>query len=924
MTVRHLNYLLAPRSVAVIGASDRPCSVGAMVMRNLLAGEFQGPVWPVNTKHAEIAGREAFRSVDKLPATPDLAVICTPAATVPALIAELGARGTRAAIVLSAGLEVDAADAPGHTLNALMLDAARPYGLRIMGPNCLGLLVPRLGLNASFAHVPATPGKLAFVSQSGALTTALLDWAQSARIGFSHFVSLGNSVDVDVADLLNYLANDVHTEAILLYLESITHARKFMSAARAASRRMPVIVVKSGRVTEGARAAASHTGALVGADEVYDVAFQRAGILRVATTQELFDAAEALARIKPPAGERLAIISNGGGPGVMATDALITNGGQLAALEKETFRTLDAVLPASWSHLNPVDLIGDAPVGRYVSALNAVLADAQTDAVLLIHAPTAIVPAREIAEACAPVLAAASKSALACWMGGPTATVGEQVFAAANIAAYSTPESAVKAFLHVVQHRRNQQRLLEVPAASGTERPPDTERARNVIGRALREKRPILTEIEAKEVLTAYGIAVVPTRAARNVDEAESAANSIGYPVALKILSPDITHKSDVGGVALDIDNAQDLRRIAQAMLTRCQERVPTANLTGFTVQRMIERSRAHELIAGITVDPTFGPVALFGEGGTGVEVIADKALSLLPLNRALARDVIARTRISRQLAGYRDRPAANMVSIEYTLIRLSQLAVDLAEVAELDINPLLVDERGAVALDARIRVEPARTSGLERLVIAPYPAQLEQSVAIDGRVVTLRPIRPEDLDQHREFLRHMAPEDLKARFSRAGMLPDIDIAHLTQIDYDREMAFIVEGLTSDGISETLGVARSVRDPDNITATFALLVRSDLQHRGFGDILFDTLARYARSRGTQRFQVEVSRNNATLLRFAASKGMLIQPVSAERVRLIFELQPLAAEVPPPSGGGHGDNGKPARAEGSRARFTPDV
>ena len=890
MSSRNLEYLLAPHSVALVGASDRPNSVGATVMRNLLAGGFDGAIWPVNAKHDRVAGHEAFRRINDLPGVPDLAILCTPAATVPSLIAELGAMGTRAAVVITAGLE---APAPGGgTLAQAMLEAARAHTLRILGPNCLGILLPRIGLNASFAHTQALPGNLAFIAQSGALATALLDWASTAQIGFSCLVSLGNCADVDFGDLLDYLCHDPHTRAILLYVEAITGARKFMSAARAAARNKPVIVVKAGRRAEGAKAATSHTGALAGADDVYDAAFRRAGMLRVDTTRELFDAAETLARLPSLAGERLAIVSNGGGPAVMATDSLIDSGGELALLASPTLQRLDAVLPANWSHGNPVDIVGDAPARRYVDALQAALADPHVDAALLIHAPTAIVPAAEIATATAAAIAAGSKPVLTCWMGGEAVREARAICTRAGVPTYSTPEEGVGAFLHAVRYNRNQRQLMEVPSSIPESFVPRPERVQAIARAALDDGRSILTELEAKDVLSAYGIPVVRTQAVTNAEEAQRVAADIGYPVALKILSPDITHKSDVGGVALDIADDAALQAAAARMLQRCRESQPAARITGFTVQEMIRRPLAQELIAGITLDPTFGPVMLFGKGGVQVEVAPDKAIGFPPLNTVLAAELISRTRVRRLLAGFRNVPPANMRALEHTLVQLSQLAVDIAEIAELDINPLLVDHDGVIALDARVRVVRASGTAADRLAIRPYPKELEETMEFDGHTVLLRPLRPEDSPQHREFITHISGEDMHSRFFRAVReLPATDLAYLTQIDYERAMAFIAVGTDDAGRPQTLGVVRAQADADNDSAEFAVLVRSDLKGHGLGSLLMEKIVRYCRQRGIRRLAGDVLATNVRMLQLAAVHGFHTEPAREGAVRVILELNP---------------------------------
>ena len=880
MTIRNLDHMFRPNAVAVIGASSEPHTVGATVMANVSAGGFKGKVYAVNPRHRQIAGVRAYRDVAALPETPELAVICTPPQTVPGIIGELGARGTKAVVVITACLGA-ASDAQGRSLTQAMLDAARPHTLRILGPNCVGILVPGIGLNASFAHAAATPGRIAFISQSGALVTALLDWANSRGIGFSHFISLGEGADVDVADLIDYLGGDVDTRAILLYIESIRAARKFMSAARAAARNKPIIVVKAGRAAEGAKAAASHSGALAGSDAVFDAAIRRAGMLRVDTMLDLFSAVETLSHADASRyrGERVAIMTNGGGAAVLAADAMALGGGRLSELTKETIASLDRILPATWSHGNPVDIIGDAPVERYVETLKVLCEDPQVDAVLFLHAPTAIVPSEAIATACAPVAAAARCPILSCWLGDRSVARARTIFHEAGIAEYSTPEQTVRAFLNRVAYRRNQESLIEAPPASAAHFTPDCSRVRQIIATVLDAGRELLHEVEAKAVLAAYGIPIVETRIACAAEDAVSAAAAIGFPVALKILSPDITHKSDVGGVALNLENGAQVRAAAEAMHARVAARRPDARVSGFTVQSMVRRPGAHELIAGASVDPLFGPVILFGQGGTAVEVLADRAVALPPLNLKLARELVANTRVAKLLAGYRDRPPADHDAIHATLVQLSQLLIDTAEITELDINPLLADERGVLALDARIRVARATGSAHDRLAIRPYPDALEERVARQEETIVLRPIRPEDTPQHERFLARLDVEDIRMRFffTKRYFAPS-ELARLTQIDYEREMAFIAtrcEGSTE----ETLGVIRTITDPENERAEFAIIVRSDVKGGGIGRMLLEKMIRYSRGRGTQLLIGDVLRENVRMLRLVRELGFTVSSSS---------------------------------------------
>lgn len=895
MSIRNLQHLFAPASVAVIGASDRPGSVGATVWRNLAGGGYRGALWPVNRRHAEVDGRQAWSSVAGLPGVPELAVICTPAATVPGLIGELGAAGCRAAIVLSAGLDaLMPGGAPSVTLRQAMLEAARPWLLRILGPNCVGLLVPGIGLNASFAPSGALPGRLAFVAQSGALVTAVLDWAAARRIGFSCFVSLGDGSDVDFGDLLDWLAADPGTDAILLYAESVRHARKFMSAARGAARAKPTLVVKSGRGAEAARAAFSHTGALAGSDLVYDAAIRRAGMLRVNTTAELFDAVAMLARVRPPRGERLAILTNGGGPGVMALDALIDAGGVPARLGRDTLARLDAVLPPLWPRANPVDIVGDAPADRYRHALSILLDAPEVDAVLLIHAPTALVPSAGIASALLPLIQGAGRPVLCCWLGGPSVAEARRLSIEAGAPVFDTPEEAVKGFQQLVDYRRNAATLVQAPGPAELS-VPGTQAARARVDALLAAGRLEAGDADAKALLAAYGIPVLATETAADRAGALAAACRIGYPVALKILSPDIVHKTEVGGVVLDLADEGALNAAIDALSTRVRTLRPQARMEGFTVQAMARRPHALELIVGLTVDPVFGPVVLFGQGGIAVEVTADQAVGLPPLNRILAAELVGRTRVARLLAGYRGQPPADLDALYDVLVRVGRMAAELPELAELDINPLLADAAGVVALDARLRLAPVPPGhdGSARLAILPYPMELERQVDSALGPLTIRPIRPEDAQAHVAFFRALTPEDVHMRmFGMMRELSPQQLARFTQIDYAREMAFIATRPASGGI-ETLGVARVVFDPDGERGEFAVTVRSDLKGRGLGRLLMQCLLDYCAARGVGLVEGAALSGNARMHALAASLGFTLDnaPDDMVRMRRRFDLPP---------------------------------
>ncbi len=872
MSIRNLDKLFKPKSIAVVGASTKPHSVGATVMRNLLDAGFAGAIMPVNPKYEAIAGVLAYPDIADLPIVPDLAVICTPAATVPGLIAALGAAGTRAAVVLSAGLREGSDDA-GANLTTLMLQAARPHLLRVIGPNCVGMLSSKRGINASFAPAAAAPGEIAFITQSGAMATTVLDWARARDIGFSHFLSIGDAADVDAGDLLDYLGRDPDTRAILLYLEQVTSARKFMSAARAAARNKPVILIKGGRAAAGAAAAASHTGALAGADEVYDAAIRRSGMLRVDTIQDLFNAAETLGRNRHKPGDPLTIITNGGGAGVMAADALAGRGGTLTKLPDAVIESLDKSLPTTWSRGNPIDVIGDAPPERFVAALQTVLAQSGPQTTLLIHAPTAIVSGAAIAKALVPVICEAKQSVLTCWLGEHGAAEPRAICVATNIPTFDTPEAAVAAHMQLVTFRRNQEALMEAPLSVPEEFTTNRAAAHAIIDGAIVAGRDMLSEPEAKAVLASYGIPVVETRIARDTNHAQQLAHEIGFPVALKVLSPDITHKSDVGGVALDLEDDSAVAAAAAAIGRRLAELYPEARLDGYSIQPMARRPDAFELIVGAREDPVFGPVIMFGEGGTAVEIIADRAVGLPPLNIALAMDMIRRTRISSLLDGYRNRPGANREAIALTIIKVAHLIADLPEVVELDINPLIADAAGVLALDARIRMQPAESKGADRLCIRPYPKELEETVTRGGRQIMLRPIRPEDEPQHYDLLSHLSAEDIRFRFfSSIHDLAHSQMARYTQIDFDREMAFIATAEDDKGQPETLGVVRAITDPDNEQAEFAIVVRSDLKGQGLGSALLDKMIAYCRDRGTSEMIGQVMVENRAMLALAESRG----------------------------------------------------
>jgi len=889
MTIRNLEHLIAPSSVALIGASDKANSIGLWLARNLAEGGFDGPLDYVNPRTPTILGRKAVASVDALPAAPDLAVIATPPHTIPQLIATLGARGTRAAVVITAGL--------GPDLRQKMLDASRPYCLRILGPNGIGLMVPGAKLNASFAHIAPPAGDLAFLSQSGALITGVLDWAAGRGIGFSHVVSLGDMADVDFGDLLDYFAGDRSSRAILIYMEALTGARKFMSAARRAARAKPVIIIKSGRREAGARAASSHTGALAGSDAAYDAAFRRAGLVRVRDLNELFAAAEIVSRVPRLEGERLVILTNGGGAGVLAADRVGDYDGTLAELDPATRAALDGALPPNWSHANPVDIIGDADAERYRKAFEILLEDPGCDAILAINCPTAVTSSTAAAEAVIGAYRAhASKAGrtrvlLANWLGEAVAKEARHAFAEARIPSFETPGEAVSGFMQLVRYRRAQDELMRTPPAMQPGAEIDEARVRTLIRDVLASGRTMCTENEAKSLISAYAIPTVETHVAADPAEVERIAETIvarGASVVVKILSDDISHKSDVSGVALRIASAADARAAAEAMIARVAEKMPHARVKGFTVQEMILRPGAHELIVGMSVDPTFGPMILFGAGGTAVEVMQDTSLALPPLDMNLARSLVSRTRVARLLAGYRDRAAVDLDAVASTILRASELVARHPEIREIDINPLLADAGGVIALDARIRLADEAHDPRQEMALRAYPSAWQTTIHLDGvGDILVRPIKPEDEHLYDRFFANVTSNDMRLRFfSPLRGLSHKHLARLTQIDYAREIAFVALSTSGD----LIGVCRYIADPDYTRGEFGVLVRSDLKGRGLGSALMRHLIAYAAAEGLSELHGSVLAENTAMLQLCREQGFEIATAEDEPSLRIVTLR----------------------------------
>jgi acetyltransferase len=882
MSTYRLKNLLSPRSVALVGASPRQGSVGRAIVENMHKAKFRGEFGVVNKHYAEIEGITTVGSLGELPFVPELVVTTAPAAAVADVVDQAGQRGAAGVLVVSAGLGHGAgsmAEAAEH--------AAQKYGMRLIGPNCLGVMMPGAALNASFsAHMPCA-GNLALISQSGAIAAGMVDWAAQRGVGFSGIVSIGDQLDVDIADLLDYFALDGKTRAILLYVEAIKDACKFMSAARAAARIKPVVVVKSGRMAQGARAAATHTGALAGSDAVYDAAFRRAGILRVSDLRELFDCAETLGRVESPPGKRLAILTNGGGIGVLAIDRLVELGGIPAAISPATREKLDAVLPATWSGSNPVDIVGDAGPARYAAALEELLADASNDAVLVMNVQTAMARADEIAATLTTEISKyrqqryrLAKPVLAVWVGADQKVV--DLLSGAGIPNYPTADDAVLGFMHLVRHREVVAELAKVPPAMPSEFAPDVDAARKIVATALADGRQWLDPVEIKRLLETYEIAMVPTFAAADAEQAVTHASELlaqGATVVLKIMSRDIIHKSDVGGVVLNLTSAEAVRAATADILARARALRPQARISGVIVQAMVLRPKTRELIVGFADDPTFGTVIVFGRGGTAVEVINDKALALPPLDLQLARDLIERTRVSRLLRAYRDVPAAKQDAVATVLVKIAQMAADIPEIRELDINPLLADEKGVLAVDGRVAVGPVPRkfwgAGPVNFAVRPYPSQWQRHIELkDGLRVFVRPIRPEDEPLIHEMLHRVTIQDLRLRFfAPMKEFSHEFIARLTQLDYARAMAFVA---LDEATQELIGVVRIHSDSIYATGEYAILLRTDLKGRGLGWALMQMIIEYARSEGLKTISGDVLQDNAIMLEMCRNLGFEVK------------------------------------------------
>jgi acetyltransferase len=877
--------ILTPRSVAVIGASQAPGKVGATVLDNLVKCRFAGPIYPVSLHCNSVQGLKAYRSVADLPGPVDLAIVCTPAGTVPGLVRQCGEAGASGMIILAAGFREIGQH--GRDLeDSIRSEAGKFKSLRIVGPNCLGVIVPGSRLNASFASTFPPPGRVAFISQSGALCTAVLDWASERALGFSHFVSVGNSLDVGMADLLDYLADDPATDAVILYIESIETARPFMSAAKACARRKPIIAYKAGRFAESAHAAASHTGAMAGVDSVYEAVFERAGIVRVFGVGDLFECAQLLAKGPTLQGERLAVLTNAGGPGVMACDALLERRGTLAHLSESSVQQLDQFLPPSWPRENPVDVLGDATPERFTRALQIVGEDSQVDAILAILTPQMMTDPTGTAHGLVGVARHCRKPILASWMGGPMVREGIEILNNAGVPTAATPNEAVSAFMNLVRYAHNMKLLYETPREVPMALETDRHRLREQLGQLFETDRDVLNEIEAKAFLKAYGIPVAEVREGHTADEVARLARSTGFPVVLKIVSPQITHKTDVGGVALNLMNEDQVRKAYVDMIASVQQTRPDADVRGVSVQSMVKLPGGMELIIGSKKDPVFGPVIMVGLGGIGAELYQDCALGLPPLNERFALHMLKSLRTWPLVNGYRGRKAvANVDRLVEILLRFSMLVSDFPEIRELDANPLLVRGDQAIALDARIMVDRRAVEKRDprpyaHLAIRPYPDELvERTKLADGVPITLRPIKPEDEPLWHELLASCSRESLRARFQFAFKTDMHEAAtRFCFVDYDRELTVVAEG-DVDGARRLTGVARLVSDVNSGRAEFGVLVGDPWQGRGLGNLLTAYCVKNVDRSQVHEIYAVIGRTNSRMIRVFNRNGFDIGPAS---------------------------------------------
>jgi acetyltransferase len=880
MSIYNLEKIFEPSSVAIIGASEREGTIGHSLIKNLMEGNYRGTIYPINPRYESIKGLTSFPSILATGQTIGLAVIATPIAQVPSVIKECVQANVSGAIIISAGgKEIGS---KGQQIEEEIKKEALRGSIRIIGPNCMGIVSVESKLNATFASLMPLPGRLAFISQSGAICSAILDLSLKEGIGFRYFVSIGSMLDVDFGDLVDYLGHDPEVSSIVLYMENLTHIRKFMSAARAVSRVKPIVVLKAGKSEAGARAASSHTGALAGEDAVYDAAFKRAGIVRVNTIQELFDCAELMAKQPVPKGSGLAIMTNGGGPGVMATDALSSYGIEPVSLTEETLKRFDEFLPPFWSRANPIDILGDATPERWKKAIDVCLSAREVKALVVIFAPQALSEAPAVAHAMVEALRIkSSPPVFAVWMGGENAEQGLHILNKAGIPTYETPERAVSAFMYMYSYANNQEMSREIPPKLPGSLEFDHSSAKSIIENALNRADTLLTEPESKALLKAYGIAINLTEVATSLEEAVGIAEEVGYPVVMKIHSRDITHKTEAGGVQLNLRGKEDVSMAFEKVMANAKAYDLDAELLGVTIQPMLE-CPDYELILGTKRDPEFGPVILFGMGGIMTEILKDRAIALPPLNRLLARRLMQGTRVYRILQGYRNRPAANLELLEEILIRLSQLVTDFPEIEELDINPMILIGDQALAVDARVLVKPSRVPSPHHLVISPYPNQYEATARTKGGLeLLIRPIKPEDAPLLVDLFNTLSKQSIYYRFfSPLKSLPPDMLARFTQLDYDRDMALVAFDKTHPE-EKMLGVARFVGHPGKENGEIAVAVGDPWQGKGVGVVLMKRLMMIAKEQGMASLGGPVLEENTHMLALARKLGFGVSRLPGE-------------------------------------------
>ncbi len=895
MVTTNLDKIFNPQNVAIIGASDVEGSVGYAIVKNFTKMGYTGKVYFVNIRKNEILGIKTYPTVDQIPEPIDLAIIATPAKTVPDVMEECGKAQVKGVIIVSAGFKETGP--AGKALEEKILEASKKYGIRVIGPNCIGIIRPRNNLNATFLDKMPKPGNVAFLSQSGALGSAILDWALHENIGFSNFVSVGSMLDVDFGDLIDYFGSDPKTKSILMYIEGITEARKFMSAARHFARTKPIIVVKSGKFSESAKAAASHTGSLSGEDAIYDAAFKRAGVVRVNEIADLFNAAEVLGTQPLPKGPRLAIITNAGGPGVMATDSLIAQGGKLAKLNQKTLDSLNAILPPFWSHGNPIDVLGDARSERYKAAVEACLNDENIDGILIVFTQQAVSESVEIAKNIVELVRSKSyqnKTILTSFMGYGAVQEANSILNANNIPTYTTPEQAIRTYMYMYNYQRNIGLLYETPEELPVDSAPPKRPIMALIRNAAFEGREILTEDEAKKILKYYNFPVVKTAAANTVEEAIAFSQDMGFPVVLKILSPQIIHKSDAGGVILNVNSPQEVREAFEVLIQRATAYNPNAQIIGVTVQPMVEK-KGQEIIIGGKTDPVFGPVILFGMGGVGVELFKDYSIGLPPLNTTLIHRMMEETKVYRLLKGWRNAPSVDLKKLDETVLMFSQLLVDFPQIKEIDINPLLINEKDACILDARIVIDKDKVCKKfephEHMVISPYPKKYEILWLLkNGQEVLLRPIKPEDEPMWLEMFQSFSEESIRYRFFQ--MLKDTPHevrVRYCNVDYDREIAIVAE-IVEDGKRKILGVSRFSIEPDEKSGEMAFIVSDYWQGLGLGTKMVDYTLDIAKEKGIDSVYAIMLQDNYRALSLTKKMGFKIDYLSDGTVKATLNLK----------------------------------